>query len=310
MHNTGKLIFIFSFWSLKTRPLNTGDCLIQVIFKTGLTIPYIDHLNWTLVLLKRCHAHFWFSANQITWSVLLLQIQIFNGKQCRSRSVGFFSSQLIWIYTVCKGRVYPGSAGQGLTFIFPFWGLKTRPLNTGDWLIQVAFKTGWTIPYIDQLNLKRLRVVKHLQKCTKYVEEISGSLTHICAFAFITRIFSIQDLCSGISLYLCSISVTSSGLFYNSRRGIVKKKNVGVSKLLPKRVAPVIKKVSDTREENSSFLILINLQKSRRNSSCLCICHCPSCWHGHVCIQLSGHVVNYFKTSFGSLKEKSRPISE
>ena len=26
-----------------------------------------------------------------------------------------FRSQLIWIYTVCKGRVYPGSAGQGLT---------------------------------------------------------------------------------------------------------------------------------------------------------------------------------------------------
>ena len=24
-------------------------------------------------------------------------------------------SQLIWIYTVCKGSVYPGSAGQGLT---------------------------------------------------------------------------------------------------------------------------------------------------------------------------------------------------
>ena len=26
----------------------------------------------------------------------------------------FFRSQLIWIYTVCKGRIYPGSAGQGL----------------------------------------------------------------------------------------------------------------------------------------------------------------------------------------------------
>ena len=25
---------------------------------------------------------------------------------------GFFRSQLIWIYTVNKGRVYPGSAGQ------------------------------------------------------------------------------------------------------------------------------------------------------------------------------------------------------
>ena len=25
----------------------------------------------------------------------------------------------IWIYTVCKGRVYPGSAGQGLTTDLP-----------------------------------------------------------------------------------------------------------------------------------------------------------------------------------------------
>ena len=65
----------------------------------------------------RCHAHFEFSANHITWSRLLLEIRILNGKQCRSRSVGFFRSQLIWIYTVCKGRVYPGSAGQGLKCI-------------------------------------------------------------------------------------------------------------------------------------------------------------------------------------------------
>ena len=39
---------------------------------------------------------------------------MFNDKQCRSRSVGFFRSQLISIYTVCKGRVYLGSAAQGL----------------------------------------------------------------------------------------------------------------------------------------------------------------------------------------------------
>ena len=43
-----------------------------------------------------------------------MQNHILNDKQCRSRSVGFFRSQLIWISTVCKGRVYPGSAGQGL----------------------------------------------------------------------------------------------------------------------------------------------------------------------------------------------------
>ena len=72
----------------------------------------------TLVLLNKlsCHSHFWFSANRITWSGLLIQIHILNGKQCRSRSVGFFRSQLIWIYTVCKGRIYPGSAGQGLNY--------------------------------------------------------------------------------------------------------------------------------------------------------------------------------------------------
>ena len=28
------------------------------------------------------------------------------------------SSELIWIYTVCKGRVYTGSAGQGLILFF------------------------------------------------------------------------------------------------------------------------------------------------------------------------------------------------
>ena len=47
----------------------------------------------------RCHAHFQFSANQITWSRLLIQIHILYDKQCRSRSVGFFGCQLIWIYT-------------------------------------------------------------------------------------------------------------------------------------------------------------------------------------------------------------------
>ena len=31
----------------------------------------------------------------------LIDIHIFNDKQCRCRSVGFFRSQLIWIYTVC-----------------------------------------------------------------------------------------------------------------------------------------------------------------------------------------------------------------
>ena len=38
--------------------------------------------------------------------LIFIQIHIRNGNQCRR--------QLIWIYTVCKGRAYPRSAGLGL----------------------------------------------------------------------------------------------------------------------------------------------------------------------------------------------------
>ena len=38
---------------------------------------------------------------------------VLNCKQCRSRSVGIFRSQLIWICTVCKGSIHLGLAGQG-----------------------------------------------------------------------------------------------------------------------------------------------------------------------------------------------------
>ena len=53
----------------------------------------------------------------------------FNDKQCRSRSVDFFRSQLIWIYTVCKGRVYPGSVGQGLINTNYWSNLYISPWN-------------------------------------------------------------------------------------------------------------------------------------------------------------------------------------
>ena len=71
-------------------------------------------LESVFILLKMPHPHLKFSANQITWSRLLLQIHLLNGKQYRSRSVSFFRNQLIWIYTVCKGRTYPAL----LTFNF------------------------------------------------------------------------------------------------------------------------------------------------------------------------------------------------
>ena len=53
----------------------------------------------------RCHAHFLFSANHIVWSRLLMQLYILHDKQCRSRSVGFWRSHRIWIYTICEGGI-------------------------------------------------------------------------------------------------------------------------------------------------------------------------------------------------------------
>ena len=100
----GNCAFRYSSWSVSLKPsLLLSDLNLFCIFK-GSQLRNI----LTLVMLNklRCHIHFWFSVNQITWSWLWTQIHILNDKQCRSRSVGF--------YTVFKGRVYPGSAALGL----------------------------------------------------------------------------------------------------------------------------------------------------------------------------------------------------
>ena len=92
--------------------------VIHSISITPLKIKTTSLLTLVMMNKLRCHAYFQFSTNQITWSRLLTEIHILNGKQCRSRSVGFFRSQLIWTYTVCKGMVYPGSTGLRLKAAF------------------------------------------------------------------------------------------------------------------------------------------------------------------------------------------------
>ena len=52
-------------------------------------------------------------------------MHILNGKQHRYRSIGFWRSQLIWIYTVCKGWTYSGSAGLGLRGCGVLFSLKS-----------------------------------------------------------------------------------------------------------------------------------------------------------------------------------------
>ena len=75
---------------------------IYIYIKHEVTRECILLLTLALLNTLRCHAHFSFKANQITWSGFLTEIHIFNVKECRSRSVGFFRSQLILIYKFAK----------------------------------------------------------------------------------------------------------------------------------------------------------------------------------------------------------------
>ena len=100
-NHTGRLIRICTVWHA-ARTFNPSLAEHNMPCFQKPTDLDLHCLSLTLVLLNklRCHAHFSFSASQITWSRLSLQIHILNCKQCRSRSVGFYRSQLIWIYTV------------------------------------------------------------------------------------------------------------------------------------------------------------------------------------------------------------------
>ena len=87
--------------------------LIHQIFKFS-EVWEREHIRLTLAMLNklRCHAHFKFWANQITYSRLLIKNHILNGKQYRSRSV---PTDLDHHCLQLQGLI-PGSAGPGLNY--------------------------------------------------------------------------------------------------------------------------------------------------------------------------------------------------
>ena len=140
---------------------------------------------------------------------------ILNGKQCRSRSVGFFRSQLIWIYTVCKGRVYPGSAGQGLKRrIFCPWELTLSLTgNSHFWKFQILrrqvpvcrsclpLKNGLKIIHVYPFNL-RFFFIWH----GWYVIWVSSNkCTSLKPFEIFTRVLNFK-----YSIITCSFKVRVS----------------------------------------------------------------------------------------------------
>ena len=87
--------FVQIRWNIENK-VNHGDLQIKVIKMPG-PLPIFSQSD--------------------TWSTLL-QIHILNSKQCRFRSVGFWRSQLIWIYTVCYDRACCVQQEKGYYFHF------------------------------------------------------------------------------------------------------------------------------------------------------------------------------------------------
>ena len=58
-------------------------------------------MNWDALLI----------VSQSNYLIQVVDTNLHIEWQCKSRSVGFFRSQLIWICTVCKSMPYHGSAG-------------------------------------------------------------------------------------------------------------------------------------------------------------------------------------------------------
>ena len=87
-------------------------------------------------------------------------------------SVGFFRSQLIWIYTVCEGKAYLGSAGQRLIYqALQCIKSTSHYCDNGPWNceksvnFQGSVKTSWlkTMTFWSDISsqpLKKLNAVK------------------------------------------------------------------------------------------------------------------------------------------------------
>ena len=53
---------------------------------------------------------------QSDYLIQIIDINSHTELQTMQIQISWLLRSLIWIYTVCKGRVYPGSAGQGLSY--------------------------------------------------------------------------------------------------------------------------------------------------------------------------------------------------
>ena len=97
----------------------------------------------TLVLLNKLRCHIFFNFSCLSdYLIQIVDINSHTKWQTVQMEISWLlRSQLIWIYTVCKDRAYPGSARQGLKYClykFEFRIFKSWPLSLSELMQQTT----------------------------------------------------------------------------------------------------------------------------------------------------------------------------
>ena len=71
---------------------------------------------------------------------MLIQIHILNKKTVQIQ----ISHRLIWLYTVCKDKAYPGSGGPGLKLVF----LYLQATHEKMYFLAYAPSDDWDLPVL------------------------------------------------------------------------------------------------------------------------------------------------------------------
>ena len=136
--------------------VENNGCMLGVIMrKPGNSNEYpqvfLEGIRKKLIL-NPCHAEMKMPlpllifSQSITWSRLSIQIHIPNDKQCRSRSVGFFRSQLIWIYSLQRQGISGFTRTRVNIFILSYTILHISYLES---YLPLILGHHYSLPYLS-----------------------------------------------------------------------------------------------------------------------------------------------------------------
>ena len=138
-----------------SKPSNPNSFLISP-WKHTVCHWYSAEARLTLVLLNKLRCHAFFQIFRL--SDYLTQTADINShaewQTVQIQISWLLRSQLIWIYTVCKCRVYPGSAGQGLRGTSKEYPLHMFLLRNKNSIVWMWYPNIWSY---EPLFLKQFK---------------------------------------------------------------------------------------------------------------------------------------------------------